>query len=130
MEGETVELEPASILVSSEARPGLAVSGDKYATVGIDTTLTPELKLEGLAREVVRLIQDMRKKAGFNIEDRITTCYLVEGVLAQAFEAWGDYIQAETLTTKLLNTPPIEGAFVEEFELEGDKVTLAVKQNK
>ena len=130
VEGETVELEPASILVSSEARPGLAVSGDKYATVGIDTTLTPELKLEGLAREVVRLIQDMRKKAGFNIEDRITTCYLVEGVLAQAFEAWGDYIQAETLTTKLLNTPPIEGAFVEEFELEGDKVTLAVKQNK
>jgi isoleucyl-tRNA synthetase len=128
--GETVELEAASILVSSEPRPGLAVAGDKYATVGIDTALTPKLKLEGLAREVVRLIQDMRKKAGFNIEDRITTCYQAEGVLAQVFSNWGDYIQAETLTTRLLNSSPIEGAYVEEFELEGEKLALAVKQNK
>jgi isoleucyl-tRNA synthetase len=127
---ETIELEPGSILVSTEPRPGLAVAADKYATVGIDTSLTPELKSEGLAREIVRLIQDMRKKAGFNIEDRITTSYQTEGSLEAVFDTWKDYIQAETLTTQLLHASPIEGGYAEEFQLEGEKLVLAVKQNK
>jgi isoleucyl-tRNA synthetase len=126
--GEQVELEPEAILVHTEPVPGLAVAADKYVTVGIDASLTPELKAEGLAREIVRRLQDMRKSAGFNIEDRITTCYQAQGSLAEIFSIWGDYIAAETLTTQLLNTPPIEGAYVEEQTIEGEKIVLAVKQ--
>jgi isoleucyl-tRNA synthetase len=127
--GESVELTPETILVSTEPLPGLAVAADKLATVAIDTTLTPELKAEGLAREVVRWVQDMRKNAGFNIEDRITTCYQAQGLLVEVFATWGEYIASETLTTRLLAAPPLEGAYVEEHQLEGETLTLAVKQN-
>jgi isoleucyl-tRNA synthetase len=128
--GETVELAPEDILVSTEPVPGLAVASDKYITVGIDAALTPELKAEGQAREIVRRVQDMRKKAGFNIEDRITTCYQAEGALAVVFTTWGDYIASETLTTQLLNAPPTEGAYVEQHKVEGETLVLAVKQDK
>jgi isoleucyl-tRNA synthetase len=130
VDGETVELAPETILVSTEPMPGLAVAADKYITVGIDATLTPELKAEGMAREIVRRVQDMRKKAGFNIEDRITTCYQAQGLLGKVFNTWGEYIASETLTTRLLDSPPIEGAYVEEHKLEGEMLVLAVKQNK
>ncbi len=128
--GEIVELAPETILVSTEPLPGLAVASDKYITVGIDATLTPELKAEGLAREVVRRLQDMRKNAGFNIEDRITTCYQAVGTLAQVFVTWGEYIKSETLTTQLLDAPPIEGAYVAEHQIEEETLILAVKRNK
>jgi isoleucyl-tRNA synthetase len=128
--GESIELAPESILVSTEPLPGLTVASDKYITVGIDATLTPELKAEGLAREIVRRVQDMRKSAGFNIEDRITTSYQAEGMLGQVFVSWGDYIKSETLTTQLLDASPLEGAYVEEHTVEGEKLILAVKQNK
>jgi isoleucyl-tRNA synthetase len=128
--GETIELAPESILVSTEPLPGLTVASDKYITVGIDATLTPELKAEGLAREIVRRVQDMRKSAGFNIEDRITTSYQAEGMLGQVFVSWGDYIKSETLTTRLLDASPLLGAYVEEHTIEGEKLILAVKQNK
>ena len=128
--GEKVELAPETILVSTEPLPGLAVAADKYITVGVDATLTPELKSEGLAREIVRRVQDMRKKAGFNIEDRISTCYQAQGELAKVFTTWGKYIKSETLTTQLLDAPPVEASYVEEHKLEGETLVLAVKQNK
>ena len=129
MDGETVELAAAEILVSTQPAPGLAVAADKVITVGIDSTLTPELKTEGLAREIVRRIQDMRKKADFNIEDRITTWYQASGELAQVFAAWGTYISGDTLTTQLLSGPAPAGAYVEEHKLEEETLTLAIKQN-
>jgi isoleucyl-tRNA synthetase len=74
-------------------------------------------------------VQEMRKNAGFNIEDRITTCFQAGEQLVRVFETWGEYIAAETLTTQLLNAPPVEGAYVERLELEGETLVLAIKQN-
>jgi isoleucyl-tRNA synthetase len=128
--GETVELTPAEILVSTEPAPGLAVASDKFTTVAIDATLTPELRQEGLARELVRRIQDMRKKAAFNIEDRISTWYQAEGDLAEVFTTWGAYIAAETLTTSLLAGTAPERAFVEAQTVEGAQVVIGVMRNK
>jgi isoleucyl-tRNA synthetase len=128
--GEAVELGAETVLVNTEPRLGLAVAAEKNITVGIDASITPELKAEGQAREIVRRVQDMRKKAGFNIEDRISTCYQTEGKLGEVFSQWGEYISSETLTTHLLEAPPMEGAYVEEFELEGEKLVLGVKQIK
>ncbi len=128
--GETVELAPEAVLVNSEPRPGLAVAFGKSYIVGLDTNITPELKVEGLAREIVRLVQDMRKKAGFNIEDRITTWYQADEELGEVFTRWAEYIASETLTTQLLGAAPAEGAYVEQHQIEGNKLVLAVKQNK
>jgi isoleucyl-tRNA synthetase len=128
--GEVVELAPGELVVSTEPLLGLAVAADKGITVAIDATITPDLKAEGLVREIVRRIQDMRKKAGFDIADRITTYYHAGPNLQSVFSASADYIGNETLTTRLLNEPPAEGAYAEEFELEGEKLVLGVKQNK
>jgi len=51
-------------------------------------------------------------------------------LLVEVFTTWGEYIAAETLTTRLLDASPLEGAFMEEHELEGEKLILAVKRNK
>jgi len=132
VDGQTVELSPNELLVQTMPVEGLAVATDKGISVAVDATLTPALKAEGLAREIVRRIQDMRKKAGFNIEDRITTYYqapapseLLKDVLAN----WTGYLCAETLTVKLVNAQPPEDAYVEEQQVEGDVITLGVKRS-
>ncbi|MEX1248312.1 MAG: class I tRNA ligase family protein [Anaerolineales bacterium] len=125
---ETAELTAADILVNSQPATGLAVAADKGVTVGLDTAITPELRAEGLARELVRRIQDLRKKADFNIEDRINTYYEAEGDLAAVFRDWAKYIKAETLSEQLTAGPAPAEAFAEEQKVDGKKVMLAVKR--
>jgi isoleucyl-tRNA synthetase len=131
VDGQTVELAPNEVLVQTMPVEGLAVATDKGISVAVDATLTPALKAEGLAREIVRRVQDMRKKAGFNIEDRIITYYqaaapsdLLKDVLAN----WTGYLCAETLTVELVNAQPSAEAYVEEQQVEGDTLALGVKR--
>jgi len=83
---------------------------------------------EGLAREVVRRVQDLRKKADFRIEDRITTYYKAEGKLAEAITAWADYIKAETLSEELSTADPPHGLATDKATIDGDALTLAVRR--
>ncbi len=129
LDGETVELAPEELLIETRPAAGLAVAADKLATVAVDATLTPELKAEGLAREVVRRIQSMRKDAGFDIADRITTYYSAGEVLAAVFQTWGEYIQSETLTTELVGGEPPEGAYTETQRVDGQELVIGVKRN-
>ncbi|MCJ7531120.1 MAG: class I tRNA ligase family protein [Anaerolineales bacterium] len=128
-DGTTTTLATEEILVQTQPAEGLAVAADKIVTIGIDSIVTPELRAEGLAREVVRHVQAMRKDAGFNIEDRITTYYQTSGEMAEVFQTWGDYIRTETLSTQLTASQPPSGAFVETHDIEGVSLTLGVKQN-
>jgi isoleucyl-tRNA synthetase len=129
VEGDAVELLPEEVLINTEPLPGLAVAADRLITVAVDAALTPELRAEGLARDIVRRVQSMRKEAGFNIEDRITTYYLAEGELAGVFTDWGDYIRAETLTTELVAAEPSADVYRESLTLEGAQLTLGVRKN-
>jgi isoleucyl-tRNA synthetase len=129
MNGETVSLSSEEILVSTEAVEGLAVAADKLVTVALDTTLTPDLIAEGLAREIVRRIQTQRKNADFNIEDRITTWYVASEDLAKVVTDWKEYIQSETLTTALIPGEPPADAFVEKHKMEGKEITVGLKRN-
>ena len=129
VDGESVTLEPEEIMVKTEAGEGLSTAEDNLLTVAIDTTITPELRAEGLAREIVRRVQAQRKEADFNIEDRITTWYQAEAELAEIFEQWGEYIKDETLTTELIAGDPSEGAYVETHEIDGQNITIGVRQN-
>ncbi len=124
-----VTLTSEEILVSTVAAEGLAVAADKLVTVAMDTTITPELKSEGQAREIVRRVQAQRKDANFNIEDRITTWYLADAALAEVFATWGEYIQSETLTTELIAAEPPGEAFVATHKVDGHEITIGVKQN-
>jgi isoleucyl-tRNA synthetase len=129
VDGETVELAPNEVLVQTQPAPGLAVAADKLATVAVDANVTPELRAEGLAREVVRRIQAMRKEAGFEIADRITTYYQADSELAEVFRAWEAYIRAETLSTALIAGAAPPDAYSQTHNLDGLAVALGVRRN-
>lgn len=128
VEGRSIELAPGEIVVQTHPVEGLAVAFDKQVTVAVDALITPELRQEGLAREVVRRIQAMRKEAGFDIADRITTCYRAEGELEAVFEIWGEYIQAETLTTELIPGEAPEGSYREVLKIEGMSLVVGISR--
>ena len=129
LDGESIELTPEEVLVQTHPREGLAVAADKKVTVAVDSKITPELRMEGLAREIVRRIQAMRKSADFDISDRITTYYQTEGDLMQVLTTWGDYIKSETLTTELIAGEPPKDAYIESQKVDGQELVLGVKRN-
>jgi isoleucyl-tRNA synthetase len=129
VDGQMLELLPAELLVETSSPEGYAVAEDAGVLVAFDTTLTPELIAEGLARELVRNIQDARKSAGFDIADRIAV-YLGgaadgDGV-EQVIRQWGDYIRAETLADDLLLAAPPAGAHTEVLDLAGRTISVGV----
>jgi len=96
--------------------------------VNLNTEITEELRLEGLAREIVRAIQDRRKKFGLNVEDRIDTRYEADGMLARAMERHGDYVKNETLSVTL--EPGRSDDFSGEQQmLEGEQIWIGLKRN-
>jgi isoleucyl-tRNA synthetase len=96
--------------------------------VRLDTEITEELRLEGLAREVVRLVQDRRKKLGLNVEDRIHTRYEADGMLVRAMQKHADYIKNETLSVTL--EPGRSDDFAGEQQmLEGEQIWIGLKRD-
>jgi isoleucyl-tRNA synthetase len=98
-----------------------------YAVL-LDTDITPALADEGLARELVHRIQNMRKSAGFELMDRIATTYQAGANVHRVTASHGNYIRQETLSESLREGPPAEGAYQEKFKLGGEEVVLGVKR--
>ncbi|MGD1993710.1 MAG: class I tRNA ligase family protein [Anaerolineae bacterium] len=128
VEGQAVELAPDEVLIQEEAREGLAVASDDDVTVAVDAELTPELEAEGLAREVIRRVQSLRKEADFNLDDRIVTAYQAEDELAEAVATWEETIATETLSVELRAGEPDPSMAVETFEVDGHVLTLGVRR--
>lgn len=101
VEGTSVELTEEKIIVERIEKAGLKVVNDGTLTVGLDTTVTDELKKEGLARDLVRGIQNLRKEAGLSVTDRIALQVFGDEELARAFELFSDFIAGETLCAKI-----------------------------
>jgi hypothetical protein len=78
----------------------------------------------------VRRVQDLRKSAGFEIEDRIATHYSASENLARAISEFGEYIRAETLSVELQPGSPPAGASIAQDEFDGEKVTLGIAKAK
>jgi isoleucyl-tRNA synthetase len=99
--------------------------------VELDTEITPELRLEGLARELVRRIQGMRKDAGFNVEDRIEVSWRAAGAPADALRTWQGHIATEVLATgfhELIDGANVAGDHAAEHRVEGQVVWIAVRR--
>src|SRR6185369_6384951 len=84
---------PEELLVTTAGKPGYAVAEEAGYAVAVTTEVTPELADEGLARELVRRIQEMRKNAGFEIADRIRLGYFGDHEVARVLQSWSDYIR-------------------------------------
>ena len=76
LDGAPVEVLPEEVIVSERPREGWSVVNEQGETVALDLEITPELRRAGLAREVIRTIQEARKGGGFEVSDRITPLYL------------------------------------------------------
>ncbi|HUN28088.1 MAG TPA: isoleucine--tRNA ligase [Steroidobacteraceae bacterium] len=98
--GEPIELTPETLLIETRAAEGLACAEEGGYLVGLDTTLTDELVREGLAREIVRSVQEARKQAGLNVADRIALEIRGDEAVTAALDAHRDYVAAETLVTQ------------------------------
>ena len=96
--------------------------------VAVDTSITPELAEEGLARELVHRIQNLRRAANFEITDRINTYYRGPEKVARIMKGFADYIQQETLSAALVDGEPVDGAHSETQKVEGEEVVLGVRK--
>jgi isoleucyl-tRNA synthetase len=119
---------PEEVNVGVLDRPGFATASESGYTVAVTTEVTPELAREGLARELVHRIQNMRRSAGFEIADRIVTYFQGPETVHQAMEAFASYVKTETLSLELRQAPPPDGAYVETQRIDGQDVVLAVKR--
>lgn len=121
------------LLTELEEKPHIAAAseGSGGLLVGIDKTLTRELEMEGLARELVHRVQNIRKAAGFEIEDRIVTYISPAGSWLKALLATHHaYFCQETLSSSVSTDAPPPAAHIEVHEIEGTQFTLGLVRTK
>ena len=111
VDGEPVTITGEDVVVTETPRSGWAVASDGPETVALDLELTHELRLAGLARDIVRLVQDARKNAGYQVTDRVELWWRVGGspAPAEAIRAHTDLLSTEVLATRFTEGPPPEG---------------------
>jgi len=123
-----IKLATTEELAAMATKPDYVVDNEATASTAIYTKITPELKTEGLAREIVHRLQTMRRSAGFDIADRIVTYYQGGAYISRVMEDFADYIKRETLSRELVDGVPPEGAFTESHRIEDHDILLAVKR--
>ncbi len=127
--GGPVELEPADVVVQLRAPEGWAGVADRGTQVLVDTRLTEALKQEGMARDVVRLVQDLRKKSGLEMEDRIILHLGTESeALKKAIAAQQPYICNETLATKWANDTLDGNAHKADVKVDGQALSIQLQK--
>ena len=124
--GEQLEVTRADFEITSEDMPGWLVASEGRLTVALDVTITEALQREGIARELINRIQNLRKESGFEVTDKIRVeigrCELVE----EAVKDFHDYIATQTLAAELTLAETPQGDFVREVDLDERPVTIAV----
>ncbi len=125
--GETLQITQDDVLIQRAEKPGLCVSTEKEITIALDTVLSDDLKREGLARELVSRIQNLRKDLGFEVSDRIDILYSVEDdKLKEALSLFKDYICSETLATTLCISTNSKD--MTELDVDGAIIALSLKK--
>ena len=126
VDGVDVELTLEDALISTQDIPGWAVTSQDDLTVALDMTITDELMQEGLAREIVNRVQNLRKTGGFEVTDRIELLIEKNDKTNTAVAKYGDYICNETLAT-ITEVDALEGVEAEEL-VEGVNVKLKIQK--
>jgi isoleucyl-tRNA synthetase len=128
--GGEVTLNPGDYQISSEDMPGWLVASEGALTIALDVELTDALRREGVARELVNRIQNLRKTAGFEVTDRIdTVIYADAPEIAPALAAFGEWIAAQTLSRSVTQAPAAAvTADAREVEWTEGTIFIAVKR--
>ena len=121
-------LAPEEVLVTKSPVEGYAAVSDEGLAVAVTTEISEELASEGLARELVHRIQNMRRSAGFEISDHISTYYQASTRLEMVLEAHAGYLRQETLSLSLLNEDAPPDSYRESHVIDGLEVELGVRR--
>ena len=124
--GGEVEVGPNEVELSRETRGGWGTASDAGITVALDLEVDPELAREGLARELVRLIQDARKAAGLDVADRIVLTVDADEEVHRALDDHGDWIAGEVLAVDIRRGDAGDGGYRERRALDGRDVTVTL----
>ena len=124
--GESVVVTPADFDITSEDMPGWLVASEGKLTVALDVTVTDELRKEGLARELVNRIQNIRKDSGFEVTDRIKVEIEKKEMLEGAIEAFGGFIGQQTLALSVVLSENPVGDFVVDSDIDEEPLKIAV----
>ncbi len=108
--------------------PGWQVANDGNITVALDVTVTPELRNEGMARELINRIQNIRKASEFDITDKVDVVLSGNEGVKEALAAFGDYISAQVLASSIRLEDELEGADITELDIDGTKVLARVNK--
>ena len=102
LQGETISVDVADVEIISEDMPGWLVSNEGNLTVALEVELTDELKKEGMARELINRIQNLRKETGFEITDRIIVTIAPNEETTAAINAFGELIKTQVLANDII----------------------------
>ncbi|PKW29043.1 isoleucine--tRNA ligase [Flavobacterium lindanitolerans] len=114
--GKSINLTSEDVEISSQDIEGWLVANANGITVALDITISDELRKEGVARELVNRIQNIRKDSGFEVTDKIKVQVQKDGIIEEALQANQDYIKAETLTEELIILDKVENGIEIEFD--------------
>ena len=115
-----VELMPEDYEITSEDMPGWLVASEGKLTIALDITITEELKNEGIARELINRIQNLRKDSNFEVTDKINIEIVTKDEIAASVAKFGEYIASQTLAMNIKLVDSMEGG--KEIEWLGDEV--------
>ena len=133
LEGGEVVLNPGDYMISSEDMPGWLVASEGSMTLALDIEITEELRNEGIARELVNRIQNVRKDSGFEVTDKVdVTVYAGDGEINDingALAAYRDYVAGQTLALSI-ETRPMEEAGENAVEAEWNETTIRIAASR
>jgi isoleucyl-tRNA synthetase len=124
--GKTITLTKQDVEISSQDIEGWLVANSNGITVALDIVISPELKKEGIARELVNRIQNIRKDSGFEVTDKIKVHLQKNDTLEEAIKSNVAYIKSETLTEELVFEEEVENG----TEIEFDEIKTKIKITK
>ncbi len=126
LDGEELVVTPADFIITSDDMPGWLVATEGKLTVALDITVTEELRREGVARELVNRIQNIRKESGFEVTDKIRVEIEAKESVVAAVEEYAAYIGQQTLALEVKCSAAPDGEKVVSSELDEEPLLIAV----
>ena len=126
VDGESLTVTPADFIITSEDMPGWLVTTEGKLTVALDITVSEELKREGVARELVNRIQNIRKEADFAVTDKIRVEIEAKEAVVDSLSVWADFIGQQTLALEVKAVAEPAGSVVVDSDLDEEPLKIAV----
>jgi isoleucyl-tRNA synthetase len=128
IDGQVIKLTADEVEIRIEAQEGFSAVAEGPYVAALVTELTDDLALEGLAREFVRRVQDLRRQADLQVDDSIEVEYLASDNLAKAIEGHRLYIQGETIAERLESSTAPQGTITSEHEFDGETLVVSLRK--